>query len=105
MRPDISVSDSAGHPVLTVEVRARHGRDAEWATQLWRNLRAHGLEPLSQYFLLVTPDQTFLWRERPNDVAAPRNPDVVVPTRDILGSLLGDLDNTSVRSRRQHWNI
>jgi hypothetical protein len=94
VRPDIAVSNSAGHPILTVEVKARRGRDTDWAMQLWRNLRAHGLEPISKYFLLVTPDQTFLWRENPNDLAALHNPDVIVPTGDILGNLFGDLDAT-----------
>lgn len=97
MRPDITVSDSAGLPVLAVEVKARWDKGADWASQLWSNLRAHGFGPPSEYFLIVTLDLVFLWRHGNQDVAPSREPDLVVPTSDILGPRLSDLDSPSER--------
>lgn len=98
MQTDVAVRDSSGEPVVTVEVKARRGKDAAWAAQLRRNLLVHGLAPRSRYFLLVTPDQTYLWRDdAPRSLGASRAPDIVVETRNLLGAQLDDLA-TGLRS-------
>ena len=82
MRSDIEVRTPDGTTVLLVEVKARPGKDPAWATQIRRNLLAHGSRP-AQYFLLVTPDDSYFWKH-----TNPGSPDEVVRTRDLLGPRL-----------------
>jgi hypothetical protein len=80
---DIAVRGPDGREALVVEVKARRGLDRRWATQLHRNLQAHGFTADARYFLLVTPDETYLWSERPSTGQA-TSPDAVVPTESLL---------------------
>ena len=63
LHTDFAIVDHSGRPVAAVEVKNRRGTSRTWATGLWRNLLAHeqSFDPLP-YFLLVTRDRLYLWR-------------------------------------------
>lgn len=89
MRSDITVQSATGEDVLLVEVKARRGRDRHWAAQFHRNLLAHGILGPVRYFLLITPDEAYLWDEkRQNGATGP--PAAVAPTADLVDSRLLD---------------
>jgi len=88
MRPDILVRDAGGNAVLAVEVKARRGVDHEWAAQLRRNLSAHGTSVDAGFFMIVTTDEAFLWRDTDEDRLTVRPPDATIETRDLLGNEL-----------------
>lgn len=89
MRGDIAVRSADGETILLVEVKARRGRQRDWATQLHRNLKAHGTTGPVRYFLLVTPDEAYLWDEgREADESG--FPDATAPTADLLDARLLD---------------
>ncbi len=92
MRSDVTVKDRVGRPVVTVEVKARAGADVAWAAKFHRNLLAHDSGALGDFFLLITPKQTFLWNETSSPTGAERQPDAVVETRELLGERLDELE-------------
>jgi hypothetical protein len=65
-RYDVAIYGADGALVAAVEVKAASARRrtpiAEFAEQLYRNLRAHSATPHARYFLLVClPGDVFLW--------------------------------------------
>ncbi|MEM9216248.1 MAG: hypothetical protein AAGD25_18120 [Cyanobacteria bacterium P01_F01_bin.150] len=58
---DLAVKNRDGQLVLVVEVKRRTKVSPEWAAQLRRNILAHGIFADAPYFLLVFPDQFYLW--------------------------------------------
>ena len=92
MLVDITVRDRARLPVLAVEVKAVRGKDRQWAAQLRGSLVAHGFIQPARYFLLVTPEMSYLWDESVETANSERPPDVVVATADLIGEdRLGDV--------------
>lgn len=87
MRRDIAVLTPEGDTALVVEVKARRGMSRTWAMKLHRNLWAHGLTEGAGYFLLVTPDRSFLWKGRPVG-HEDGQPDAEVPTTSLLDASL-----------------
>lgn len=85
MQADILVRDSAGAAVLAVEVKARRGVDAGWAADFRRNLYAHDLKPPARFFMVVTADETYLWKEQERSSLSYHLPDAVVSTSDLIG--------------------
>jgi len=65
-RADIIARDAAGGLVVVVEVKNREGLTPEIATQLHRNMVAHGLVGRVPYFLLLSQDVGYLWLEKPD---------------------------------------
>lgn len=66
MRVDLAVYDRFQRLILTVEAKKKFGTSVKWATQIRRNLVAHGFYPSSSYFLLATPEKFFLWLPESN---------------------------------------
>lgn len=89
MRPDILVRDSSGEPVLAVEVKARRGVDQAWAAELRRNLRAHGASLPGRFFMIVTAEQAYLWRESDRPSTASELPEAVAATPDLMAGVAG----------------
>jgi len=58
---DFSVHDHNGQLVLVVEVKRKLHTSPEWAAQLQRNMYAHGIFSEAPFFLIVFPDQLYLW--------------------------------------------
>jgi hypothetical protein len=62
MRHDILGFDRNGQIRLVAEVKNRRGVSSEWAKQLRRNILANGSSATGTFFLLLLPDQLYLWK-------------------------------------------
>lgn len=72
--PDILVSDSSGTPVAAVEIKNREQLTPRVAATLRRNLIVHGYVPPTPYFLLLSQDVGYLWKDvQPQDRDAAPN--------------------------------
>jgi len=69
------------------------GVSTEWASQLRRNILAHGGYPIAPYFLLATPDKFFLWVKENNGLKA-TNPDYVEDAADVLKPYFNEFSAT-----------
>ncbi len=74
---DMVVYDTSGQIVLIAEVKSRTEKSREWATQLRRNLLAHGLVPPSRFLLVALPDRLYLWKDVGN------GPELAEPTYEL----------------------
>src|SRR5574340_1023065 len=71
-RPDIVIRNHGGRPIAVVEVKNRQNLSRDIATELRRNMVAHGLLPQIPYFLLLSQDKGFLWKgTREDNIDAP----------------------------------
>jgi hypothetical protein len=61
-RADLVLYDRNGQLTAIVEVKNKLGTSREWAAQLRRNILAHGEYYCADFFLLVTPDRLYLWK-------------------------------------------
>ena len=73
---DLAIFDRSGQIAAVAEVKRRLGTSCDWAAQVRRNLVAHDIRCLADYFLLITPDRLYLWKD------AGTNPDKVPPTHE-----------------------
>ncbi len=84
-RWDLAVYDRNDQLVLVVEVKNKLQASPEWAARLRRNIFAHGTFPNAPYFLMVFPDQFYLWTNNDtNDEDVP--PAYTVDARPIFQS-------------------
>ena len=60
---DLALYDGSGRLTAIVEVKNRFGTSAEWAARTRRNILAHGGRWKSDYFLLITPDRLYAWKD------------------------------------------
>lgn len=65
-KADLVAYSPNGEIVLIVEVKAKTKTSRLWATQMRRNLLAHGMIPNSRFFLLALPDRLYLWKNVSN---------------------------------------
>ena len=70
-----------GQIALVVEAIGRTNTSRSWATQMRRNMLAHGAVPNSRFFLLALPDRLYLWK----DVGNTSEP--VEPTYEVDAAL------------------
>lgn len=69
---DIFVSSPDGRPIAAVEVKNPQNLSRDVASEVRRNLLAHGLISQVPYFLLLSQDSGFLWeRAEHNGLNAP----------------------------------
>lgn len=61
-KTDILVKDPNGAPIAVIEVKSRENLSRYIAAALRRNMIAHGLLTDVKYFLLVSQDKGFLWK-------------------------------------------
>ena len=59
---DLALYDRNGQLTAVAEVKNKLGTSRAWATQLRRNILAHGGHYNVAFFLLVTPDRLYLWK-------------------------------------------
>jgi hypothetical protein len=76
-RADLVVYDADGQISLIVEARSKTDTSRSWATEMRRNMLAHGLMPKSRFFLLALPDRLYLWKDVEN------LPELIEPTYEI----------------------
>ncbi len=80
-----------GEIVLLAEAKSRMGTTDSWASQLRRNILAHGELPQARFFLIATPDRIYIWKhEGPDDAGKP--PSAVVDSQIALASYFENLD-------------
>ena len=60
-RWDLSFDNPNGQLTLVVEVKNKTNVSPEWVAKLRRNMLVHGTLPKAPYFLIVFPDQIYLW--------------------------------------------
>ena len=59
---DLALYNRNGQLTAIAEVKNKPGTSREWATQLRRNILAHSGHSKADFFLLVTPDRLYLWK-------------------------------------------
>ena len=67
LRADLSLYDANGRLAAIAEVKNRTGTSGTWAAKTRRNLVAHGLGWGSGFFLLITPDRLYAWKDAGDD--------------------------------------
>lgn len=67
LRADLSVHDANGRLTALAEVKNRTGTSGKWAAKTRRNLLAHGYGWGTGFFLLVTPDRLYAWKDAGDD--------------------------------------
>lgn len=92
-QPDFTLYDRFGRLAAVIEVRANRGTSSQWAADFRRNLR--GLEAFRYppFFLLVTPDRLYLWKEGTRTGgpdSSPVPPDYEVFARPLFEPYLQD---------------
>ena len=76
MRADVGIYDKSGQLTAVAEIKRRLETSPDWAATMRRNLLAHEIGRLVDYFLLITPDRLYLWKE------AGEKPEKVLPTHE-----------------------
>ena len=74
---DLALYDHNGRLTAVAEVKNKQGTSREWAAKLRRNLLAHGGHYKADFFLLVTPDRLYIWKD------AGTAPTLVQPTYEV----------------------
>src|SRR5436305_15061712 len=73
-RPDILIRDPEGYPIAVVEVKNIQNLSRDVAMELRHNLIEYGIPARVPYFLLLSQDVGFLWKESNHlDPDAPPN--------------------------------
>ena len=62
-RPDMMIRDPDGYPVAVVEMQNLPNLSRDMATQIRHNLLEYGVPIRTPYFLLLSQDVGFLWKE------------------------------------------
>ena len=62
-RPDILIRDPEGYPLAVVEVNNLPDLSRDMATELRHNLIEYGVPARVPYFLILSQDMGFLWKE------------------------------------------
>ena len=68
---DIAVFSPDGSLKLIVEVKNYRKATDAWAAKLRGNLMADGFIPASEFFLLILPEFSYLWRRSESPDAVP----------------------------------
>ena len=76
-RVDIALYARNGQLMVVVEIKNILGTSRTWATQTRRNILTHGGSCDVIYFLIVTPDRLYLWKN------AGTNPAQIPPTYEV----------------------
>jgi hypothetical protein len=62
-RPDLLIENVDGDPIAVVEVKAMSNLSRDEATVIRNNMLTRGLPPRLPYFLLLSQDVGYLWKE------------------------------------------
>ena len=82
-RPDIVLYDREGQLTTLVEVKNKPGTSRDWAANFRRNILAHGGLRTGEYFLLMTPDRLYLWKDAGGQLV-PIEPTYEIDARPLL---------------------
>ena len=67
VRADLALYDPGGRLAALAEVKNKRGTSSEWAAKTRRNLLALGGFGDAKFFLLVTRDRLYLWKDAGTD--------------------------------------
>ncbi|MCY4548471.1 MAG: hypothetical protein OXC28_08890 [Defluviicoccus sp.] len=67
VRADLALYDPAGRLVALAEIKNKRGTSRGWAAKTRRNILAHGGISDVDFFLLITPDRLYLWKDAGTD--------------------------------------
>ncbi|MFZ4660987.1 MAG: hypothetical protein ACOYNY_28500 [Caldilineaceae bacterium] len=91
---DLMAYDKNGQLVLSVDIRKSPTASPEWAAEFRKNILAHGVYPITPYFLVALADQFFLWKN--GDVADPGSkPTYTIDATSIVDPYLKRLNSTA----------
>jgi hypothetical protein len=85
--PDFTLYDRYGRLAAVFEIRAKRGTTSEWAAELHQNLLSYEAFRYAPFFLLVTPDRVYLWKESPRAVgmeSSPIPPDYEIDAKPLF---------------------
>ena len=80
---DLVLYNRDGKLIAVAEVKTKFGTSREWAAQLRRNVLAHGGYRNADFFLLVTPDKLYVWKDAGVEPTAVL-PNYVIDARPLL---------------------
>ena len=66
-RADLTLYDPSGRLTAIAEIKNKLGTSSEWAAKTRRNLLAHSGFSSADFFLLVTPDRLYVWKDAGTD--------------------------------------
>lgn len=96
MTLDIVAYDRRGGVVLLAEAKSVRGKDGAWAAQFRRNLLSHGTLPFAQFFLIVTAESMYFWKQA-NDATTEELPDQTLDAAVMLKRYLERLHQSPER--------
>ena len=85
--PDFTLYDRYGRLAALIEVKAKHGASSRWAAEFRRNLQDFQAFQHAPFFLMVTPDRVYLWKEGPTAPGAeskPVSPDYEIDAKSLF---------------------
>lgn len=59
---DLALYNRNGRLIAIAEVKNKQGTSPEWAAKFRRNMLAHGGYSQADFFLLITPDRLYIWK-------------------------------------------
>lgn len=96
---DLMAYDRNGQLVLSVDIRKSPTASPEWAAELRKNILAHGVYPVTPYFLVALPDKLFLWKN--GDAVDPESkPTYTVDARPLLAPYAEKIGRTLAELNR-----
>lgn len=101
---DLSVDNRAGQLTLVVEVKRKIGASPQWAASLRSNILAHGTFPKAPYFLMVFPDQFYLWTDAEAQLDR-SEPTYTIDARPILQPYLEQVGVTAEKISSQSLEL
>lgn len=90
MGSDIIICNRQELPVLAIEAKTKVDATVGWAIRLRRNFLAHGILPATDYFLIATPNQFYIWRNAGVDIGS-SEPTLVIDARPLLAPYFGQI--------------
>ena len=66
-RADLALYSSHGRLAAVVEVKSKTGTSSQWAAHTRRNMLDHSDFGDADFFLLITPDRLYLWKNGGTD--------------------------------------
>ena len=82
-RPDLVIENADGHPIAVVEVKSRLNLSSDVATEMRRNIMERGLPEHIPYFLLLSQDVGYLWKES-KQASSSEDPSYVFPMDKVI---------------------
>jgi hypothetical protein len=79
-QPDFILYDRHGRLAAVIEANATRGTSSRWAAEFRRNLLAYDAFRYAPFFLLVTPDRLYLWKE---NLKSAEPPSLIPPDHEL----------------------